>query len=295
LSALNQLNTTDGLQIFMIDPDILIAAVQRNVTEALNEDVGSGDLSAQLIDPEHQATARVITRQAGIFCGKPWAEETIRQVNEQIVIDWQVTDGDQVAADQTLFNLLGPAAALLSAERTLLNFAQLLSGTATKTAHYVALIAPYNTVLLDTRKTIPGLRVAQKYAVSCGGGQNHRMGLFDAYLLKENHIAAAGSIAAAVTAARRAHPDIPLEVEAENLDELRQIIEAGADIAMIDNFSLQDSAAAVAMAKGRTALEASGGITEKSITDIAATGVDYVSIGELTKNIDPLDLSMRFL
>jgi len=279
----------------MIDPDILTAAAQRNVAAALSEDVGSGDLSAQLIDPEHQATARVITRQPGIFCGKPWVDETIRQVNERIVIDWQVADGDQVAANQILFNLTGPAAALLSAERTLLNFVQLLSGTATKTAHYVALIAPYNAVLLDTRKTIPGLRVAQKYAVSCGGGQNHRMGLFDAYLLKENHIAAAGSIAAAVTAARRAQPDVPLEVEAENLDELRQIIEAGADIAMIDNFSLADSAAAVAMAKGQTALEASGGITEKSITDIAATGVDYVSIGELTKNIDPLDLSMRFL
>jgi len=295
LSALNQFNTTDGLQIFMIDPDILTAAVQRNVADALTEDVGPGDLSAQLIAADQAAQAQVITREAGIFCGRPWVDETVRQVNEQIALNWQVSDGEHVLADQVLYKLAGPAASLLTAERTMLNFVQLLSGTATRTAHYVSLIEPYHTTLLDTRKTIPGLRVAQKFAVLCGGGENHRMGLFDAYLLKENHIAAAGSIAAAVAAARRAHPDVPLEVEAENLDELRQTIDAGADIAMIDNFSLSDSVTAVALAKGHIKLEASGGIDEKSITDIAATGVDYVSVGELTKNVQPLDLSMRFV
>lgn len=279
----------------MIDQHTLRAAVNKNVTDALSEDVGSGDVSAALIPADQQAQARVITRQDGVFCGAAWVEETARQVDEGIQITWRVRDGEPVQANQTLFTLTGPARSLLTAERTMLNFLQLLSGTASKTAKYVALIQGGTSVLLDTRKTVPGLRLGQKYAVSCGGGQNHRLGLFDAYLLKENHIAAAGSIAAAVQAAKQSHPDMPVEVETENLDELQQAIDAGADIAMIDNYSLADSHAAVALAKGKIKLEASGGIDEKSITDIAATGVDYISIGELTKHVEPLDLSMRFV
>ena len=283
----------------MIEHQLLQQAIHRNVSDALAEDVGSGDVSAALIDPQQAARARVITRQDGVFCGRDWVTETTRQVGErtasEINIHWHVADGQAVHANDLLFELQGPAASLLTAERTMLNFVQLLSGTATKTAHYVALIRHTGTTLLDTRKTLPGLRLAQKYAVTCGGGENHRIGLYDAFLLKENHIAAAGSIHAAVLAARQTHADLPLEVETENLEELREAIAAGADIAMIDNFSLQDCKAAVALAQGKLKLEASGGIDEKSITDIAETGVDYISVGELTKNIDPLDLSMRFV
>lgn len=271
------------------------ATVVANVAAALAEDLGAEDVSAALIPASTNAHARVITREDGVFCGAPWVVETARQVDPDITIIWHVEDADPVSANQPLFELKGPARSLLSAERTMLNFVQLLSGTSTKTARYVDLIEHTNTVLLDTRKTIPGLRMAQKYAVTCGGGSNHRMGLYDAYLLKENHITAAGSIAAAVAAARTQHPELSVEVETENLDELKQAISAGADIAMIDNFSLTDTHTAVAMATGKIKLEASGGIDEKTITDIAATGVDYISIGEVTKNIDPLDLSMRFI
>ncbi|MCR9261483.1 MAG: carboxylating nicotinate-nucleotide diphosphorylase [Pseudomonadaceae bacterium] len=270
-------------------------SVAANVRTALTEDIGAEDVSAALIPASTTAQARVITRENGVFCGAPWVIETARQVDPAISISWFVHDADSVDENQTLFELQGSARSLLTAERTMLNFVQLLSGTSSKTAKYVGLIAHTDTVLLDTRKTIPGLRLAQKYAVTCGGGRNHRMGLFDAYLLKENHIAAAGSIAAAVKAARAAHPELPLEVETENLEELAQAISAGADIAMIDNFSLVDTRTAVNMADGNIKLEASGGIDEKTITDIAATGVDYISIGEVTKNIDPLDLSMRFI
>ncbi len=270
-------------------------SVAANVAAALKEDVGAEDVSAALIPTSTTAHARVITRENGVFCGAPWVIETIRQVDPKITVTWSVKDADSVSENQTLFELQGPARSLLTAERTMLNFVQLLSGTSSKTAKYVSLIARTDTILLDTRKTIPGLRLAQKYAVACGGGSNHRMGLFDAYLLKENHISAAGNIAAAVKTARTLHPELPLEVETENLDELEQAISAGADIAMIDNFSLVDTRTAVAMADGNIKLEASGGIDEKTITDIADTGVDYISIGEVTKNIDPLDLSMRFI
>jgi nicotinate-nucleotide pyrophosphorylase (carboxylating) len=200
-----------------------------------------------------------------------------------------------VAPNQELFVLQGKARSLLSAERTMLNFVQLLSGTATRTAKYMELIAGTTTQLLDTRKTVPGLRLAQKYAVTCGGGSNHRIGLFDAFLLKENHIVAAGGIGAAVSAAKRKAPNKPVEVEVENLQELQQAMDAGADIALIDNFSIADSKAAVAMTRGTMVLEASGGITQASIAAIAATGVDYISCGDLTKGVEPLDLSMRFL
>ena len=273
----------------------LLAAAQTNARAALAEDLGTGDLSASLIPAERTATARIITRTPGVFCGQFWVAETMQQVDARIQIDWHVSDGDVIEADQNLFTLAGPAASLLTAERTALNFVQLLSGTATRTAHYVALLQDHKTTLLDTRKTIPGLRLAQKYAVKCGGGSNHRIGLFDAYLLKENHIAAAGSITAAVAAARANHPNKAVEVEVENLAELDEAIAAGADIAMIDNFTLADTQTAVARSAGRIRLEASGGINERTLADIAATGVDYISSGELTKAILPMDLSMRFV
>ena len=273
----------------------LHAAVQANVRAALAEDLGSGDLSASLIAAERSATARIITRTPGVFCGRLWVNETMQQVNSKIDVDWYTNDGDAVEADQHLFTLTGPAASLLTAERTALNFVQLLSGTATRTAYYVALLQGHKTKLLDTRKTIPGLRLAQKYAVKCGGGSNHRIGLFDAYLLKENHIAAAGSISAAVAMARNNNPEKPIEVEVENLAELDEAIAASADIAMIDNFSLADTHTAVAKSAGQIRLEASGGINEQTLADIAATGVDYISSGELTKTILPMDLSMRFV
>ena len=273
----------------------LLAAAQTNARAALAEDLGTGDLSASLIPEKRTATARIITRTPGVFCGQFWVAETMQQVNAQIQIDWHVNDGDVIDAGQRLFTLAGPAASLLTAERTALNFVQLLSGTATRTAHYVALLQDHKATLLDTRKTIPGLRLAQKYAVKCGGGSNHRIGLFDAYLLKENHIAAAGSITAAVAAARANHPDKAVEVEVENLAELDEAIAADADIAMIDNFTLSDTQTAVARSAGRIKLEASGGINERTLADIAATGVDYISSGELTKTILPMDLSMRFV
>jgi nicotinate-nucleotide pyrophosphorylase (carboxylating) len=278
-----------------MDQDKLKQAVTKNVADALQEDVGPGDVSATFFPTDHIARAQVITREKGVFCGERWVREVAQQIDAAIDVEMLVTDGTAITANQALFTLVGPAASLLTAERTMLNFVQLLSGTATKTAAYVDLIADSEAVLLDTRKTIPGMRIAQKYAVTCGGGQNHRLGLYDAFLLKENHIAAAGGISAAVSMARQSHPNLPVEVETENLDELRQAITAGAEIAMIDNFSLADTLAAVALAQGKIKLEASGGIDEKSITEIAATGVDYVSVGELTKNLDPLDLSMRFV
>ena len=283
------------LHFHPIDGESLAQSVVSQVTQAVAEDLGSGDISASLIDPDTQATARVITRQVGIFCGALWVNETLRQIDSSMQIRWEVKDGDQVTPDQVLFVLSGRARSLLSAERTLLNFVQLLSGTATRTAHYVALIQGTETQLLDTRKTIPGLRIAQKYAVKCGGGSNHRIGLFDAFLLKENHIVAAGSITGAIEAAKTAFPDKPVEIEVENLAELTEAMAAGADIALIDNFSIADTQTAVAISRGKMVLEASGGITQGSIAEIARTGVDYISCGDLTKGVEPLDLSMRFL
>ena len=273
----------------------VLAAAHTNVRAALAEDLGTGDLSASLIPGNRNATANVITRTPGVFCGQFWVQETMQQVDKRIQIDWHVSDGEVIAADQHLFTLTGAAASLLTAERTALNFVQLLSGTATRTAHFVALLQGQNTQLLDTRKTIPGLRLAQKYAVKCGGASNHRIGLFDAYLLKENHIAAAGSITAAVAAARANQPDKTIEVEVENLAELDEAIAAGADIAMVDNFTLADTHTAVARSAGRIKLEASGGINDQTLAEIAATGVDYISSGDLTKTIIPMDLSMRFI
>ena len=283
------------LHFHPIDAESLREAVRQNVEQALTEDRADGDISAGLIDEQTLAFAQVITRESGIFCGAPWVDETLKQLDETMHIKWQVADGDKVSPNQELFQLRGKARSLLSAERTMLNFVQLLSGTATRTARYVGLIADTQSQLLDTRKTVPGLRLAQKYAVKCGGGSNHRTGLYDAFLLKENHILAAGSIGAAVKAAKASAPNKPVQIEVESLAELQQAMEAGADIALIDNFSITDSKAAVAMTRGNMVLEASGGITQESIAAIAATGVDYISCGDLTKSVEPMDLSMRFL
>jgi nicotinate-nucleotide pyrophosphorylase (carboxylating) len=269
----------------------------RQVAAALAEDIGSGDLTAALIPPEKSGRAIVMTREAAILCGIPYVEESFRQVDSGVSFQWRAAEGDPVRADQTLFIVEGPARALLTAERCALNFLQLLSGTATAAHAYALLLEGTQCRLLDTRKTIPGLRTAQKYAVRVGGGHNHRMGLFDGILIKENHIAAAGSIALAVAAAKRSAGTIPVEVEVENLAQLEQTIDAGADIAMLDNFSLPTMREGVAMnagAKRRLKIEASGGITTETIREVALTGVDFISVGSITKHVRAVDLSMRF-
>ena len=276
-----------------MEPDA--ESVKRNVAAALAEDVGSGDVSADLVDGEAHARARIVTRGPGVFCGRAWAEETCRQVDPAIRLDWRIDDGARIETGQVLADLEGPARSLLTVERTVLNFLQLLSGTATRTRRFVAAVVGTGAVILDTRKTVPGLRVAQKYAVRIGGGRNHRMGLYDAALIKENHIAAAGGIAAAVCQARGSHPGMPVEVEVENQRELAAAIAAGADRILLDNFAIDDLHAAVAATASRVRLEASGGITLDNVADVARTGVDYISVGELTKYVAPLDLSMRFV
>jgi nicotinate-nucleotide pyrophosphorylase (carboxylating) len=267
------------------------------VARALAEDIGSGDLTAALIPQERLGRASVISRNAAVLCGAPYVNATFAQVDPRVRIDWNVAEGAQVAAGQVLFTVQGPARALLTAERTALNFLQLLSATATAAHAYSALIADTPCQVLDTRKTIPGLRAAQKYAVRVGGGRNHRLGLYDMILIKENHIMAAGSIAAAVAGARASGAAVPIEVEVESLDELGEAIAAGADIAMLDEFSLEDMRAAVNLNRAAPRplkLEASGGVTSRRIRDIALTGVDYVSVGSITKDVQAADLSMRF-
>lgn len=266
-----------------------------NVTTALHEDLGTGDITAALIPANEQAYARVITRQAATICGQDWVNEVAQQVDNTIQIHWQVADGDHVVANQTLFEAQGSARSLLTFERCALNFLQCLSGTATISSHYASMVAHTGVKLLDTRKTIPGLRKAQKYAVSCGGCYNHRVGLYDAFLIKENHIAACGGITQAVHTARLQSPGKPIEVEVETLVELQQAIDADADTIMLDNFNLDDMRAAVSLAAGNAKLEASGGITETTLVAIAETGVDYISIGALTKDCQSIDLSMRFV
>ncbi len=267
--------------------------IRANVRRALAEDIGTGDITAQLIPAERQAQARVITREAGIVCGVAWVDEVFRQLDPAVEVQWLVADGEAVSADQTLFRLAGPARALLSGERSALNFLQTLSGVATRAHQLASLVEGTSVRLLDTRKTLPGLRLAQKYAVTCGGCHNHRIGLYDAFLIKENHIAACGGIQATVEAARRIAPGKPVEVEVENLEELDQALAAGADIIMLDELSLDDMRTAVARSRGRAALEASGGVDEHSLRRIAETGVDFISIGALTKHVRALDLSMR--
>ncbi|GGL94024.1 carboxylating nicotinate-nucleotide diphosphorylase [Pseudomonas asuensis] len=267
--------------------------IQANVRNALAEDVGTGDITAQLIPADRTASATVITREDATLCGTAWVNEVFRQIDPDVRVKWHVQDGERIMADKTLFTLSGKARSLLTGERTALNFLQLLSGTATRCSYYADLVSGTPVRLLDTRKTLPGLRLAQKYAVTCGGCHNHRIGLYDAFLIKENHIAACGGIAQAVETARRIAPGKPVEVEVENLDELEQVLATGAEIVMLDNFSLEDMTRAVAIAAGRTKLEASGGINDTTIRPIAETGVDYISIGTLTKDVKALDLSMR--
>ena len=268
--------------------------IEENVFHALKEDIGEGDITAELIPYGNISLATVISREDCIFCGVSWVEETYRQIDEQIVIDWAVEDGDKVKADQIICTLSGSSQNIVSGERVALNFAQTLSATATLSARYAKELEDTNTKVLDTRKTIPGLRMAQKYAVSCGGCENHRIGLFDAFLIKENHINACDGIKNAVEKAHFSNPDLNVQVEIENLDELQQAIDAGADRVLIDNFDIETLKTAVEICRGKLTSEASGNITLKNIRDVAETGVEYISTGALTKDIKAIDLSMRF-
>ena len=263
------------------------------VALALEEDIGGGDITAALVGEAESATATVITREAGILCGTQFVDAVFHAVDPTLSVRWSRHDGDAIAENEVLFSVSGRARSILTGERAALNFLQMLSGTATSTASLARLIEGTSSTLLDTRKTIPGFRVAQKYAVTCGGGANHRVGLYDAYLIKENHIAACGGIVQAVETARSMAPGKSVEVEVESLEELAQALSAGADRVMLDNFALDDMRQAVAMNAGQSQLEASGNVTEATLADIAATGVDFISVGALTKVIKPLDLSMR--
>ena len=270
--------------------------LDQNVKLALSEDVGDVDITAQLIDAETQATADVITRDDAVICGVDWVNEVFKQVDPTLAITWHVKDSDIVEPNQKLFSAAGNARSILTGERPALNFLQTLSGTATATQRYAALIAHTQTKLLDTRKTLPGLRRAQKYAVKCGGGENHRMGLYDAFLIKENHIMACGSIAKAIARAKSLHPNKRIEIEVENLAELREAADAEPNWIMIDNFSLDDMRTAVEGTNNKIKLEASGGIeTDDDLVAIAETGVDYISVGALTKPLRATDLSMRMV
>ena len=279
----------------MLQPADITTAVEI----ALKEDLGgtvdeSRDITAQLIAPDLTNEATVITREGGVFCGRAWVEEVYRQLGGGVSITWHVADGDVIKAGQELFSLRGSARVLLTAERTTLNFVQTLSGVATAVAAYVKAIAGTSCRLLDTRKTIPGMRTALKYAVTCGGGANHRMGLYDMYLIKENHIMACGGIDEAVSRARELSPGKQVEVEVENLDELRQALESGADIIMLDNFDYDQIRDAVTITDHRAKLEISGNVTLETISRYAAAGIDFISVGAITKNIRAMDLSMRF-
>ncbi|QPR53553.1 carboxylating nicotinate-nucleotide diphosphorylase [Aeromonas allosaccharophila] len=280
--------------------------VSRAVRAALLEDLGdalttldqpdaSADITAQLIPADRIASARVITREAGVFCGQPWVDEVFTQLGGDVKVEWKVQDGEVLSPNQELFRLHGPARLLLTGERNALNFVQTLSGVATLTARYVAELEGTDCRLLDTRKTVPGLRTAQKYAVTCGGGKNHRIGLYDAYLIKENHILACGGIAEAINEARHLNPGKPVEVEVESLAELEQALAAQADIVMLDNFDVTMMREAVAINQGRAKLEVSGNVTLDTLAEFAATGVDFISVGALTKHVRALDLSMRFI
>ncbi|MCH7370101.1 MULTISPECIES: carboxylating nicotinate-nucleotide diphosphorylase [Aeromonas] len=280
--------------------------ISRAVRAALLEDLGdaltaldqpdaSADITAQLIPADRVSTARVITREAGVFCGQPWVDEVFAQLGGEVRVEWLVQDGERLSPNQELFRLHGPARALLTGERNALNFVQTLSGVATLTARYVAELEGTDCRLLDTRKTLPGLRSAQKYAVTCGGGKNHRIGLFDAYLIKENHILACGGIKESISEARRLNPGKPVEVEVESLAELGQALAANADIVMLDNFDVPMMREAVALNRGRAKLEVSGNVTLETLAEYAATGVDFISVGALTKHVRALDLSMRFV
>jgi nicotinate-nucleotide pyrophosphorylase (carboxylating) len=276
-------------------PPLDVAAA---VSRALREDLGAGDLTAALIADSTQAVGRVLVREHAVLCGRAWFDETFRQLDQRVTVSWQAADGDAVAADTIVCELRGPARSIVTGERTALNFLQTLSGTATAARRHARLLEGLSCKVLDTRKTLPGLRRAQKYAVRCGGGANHRLGLYDGILVKENHIVAAGSIAAAVAAARAGDADVPIEVECESLEELRQALAAGADMALLDEFPLEELRAAVALNRAHVRpirLEASGNVSLETLRSIAETGVDFVSVGALTKHLRAVDLSMRLL
>lgn len=268
----------------------LPADIASTVRRALNEDLGTGDLTARLLPEDATSEAVVLCRESAILCGVPWFSEVFRQLDVNVSINWRCADGDAVKPGQTVCTLSGSTRSLLSGERTALNFLQLLSGTATITREYASVIARTTTRLLDTRKTLPGLRSAQKYAVLCGGGTNHRMGLYDAILIKENHIRATGSISAALEQARTTHRHI--EIEVENMRELEQALDAGADAVLLDNFTLDQIRQAVQLNNGRARLEVSGGVEKSNLADLAATGVDCISVGALTKDVRAIDFSM---
>lgn len=275
----------------MIDPELLAQAISANVTAALSEDIGTGDVTAQLIPADQQAYAFVICREKAILCGQAWFEACFRQLDPDVKIHWYSQDGLCVGVDQMICEITGNARAMLSAERPALNFLQTLSATATATRQYAEIIQGTPTIVMDTRKTLPGLRIAQKYAVTMGGGTNQRIGLFDGILIKENHIAAAGSIAAVLDATKAAA--VPVQIEVENLNELKQALEAGAKLILLDNFDLHQLRAAVNLTNGRAELEASGGVDKDSLRAIAETGVQRISCGAITKHIQAVDLSMR--
>lgn len=283
--------------------DVLLDRINHDIPQiiaaALREDLGgeidaNNDITAQLLPEGQQSHAVVITREAGVFCGKRWVEEVFFQLGGDVKVTWHVKDGDSLKPDQPLFELQGPSRILLTGERTALNFVQTLSGVASLVRSYVNLLEGTHTQLLDTRKTLPGLRTALKYAVLCGGGNNHRLGLSDAFLIKENHIIASGSVRKAVEKAFWLHPDVPVEVEVESLDELDDALKAGADIIMLDNFTLEDMREAVKRTDGQARLEVSGNVTKETLRAFAETGVDFISVGALTKHVQALDLSMRF-
>jgi nicotinate-nucleotide pyrophosphorylase (carboxylating) len=277
----------------------LTAEIERNVSQALAEDIGTGDLTAALLSADEAATATVISRETAVLCGAGWFEAAFRQLSAEVNVRWFAQDGDTIGAGQKLCQITGPARGLLTAERTALNFVQLLSAVATRTRLYVDAVAKTGAVIVDTRKTLPGLRLAQKYGVRCGGGANHRMGLYDGILIKENHIIAAGGIAPALRAARKiAPPGVFIQIEVETLDDLHAALDAGAKLVLLDNFDLDGMCEAVILNARVTnraaALEASGGITLDNVRAVAETGVDRISIGSLTKDIKAVDLSMRF-
>lgn len=269
--------------------------IAETVSRALAEDVGAGDLTAALIPEDAAARAHIIAREAGVMCGSAWAEEAFRQVDARIVLEWQAADGDEVGLDQTLCAISGPARGILTAERTALNFLQTLSGTASEARRYARAVAGSGATVIDTRKTLPGLRSAQKYAVAAGGCGNHRMGLFDFILIKENHIAAAGGVGAALEAARAQGAGVPIEIEVETLEQLREALDAGATRVLLDNFDPDGLREAVRVTRGRARLEASGNVGFEGLRAIAETGVDYISVGALTKHVRAMDLSLRFL
>jgi nicotinate-nucleotide pyrophosphorylase (carboxylating) len=275
--------------------DELTATIRQQVTLALTEDIGSGDITAALIPADKSSHARVITREPGVFCGQLWVDEIFRQLDKNVKLNWKVKDGDLLQANQCLLELSGNARSILTGERTALNFIQTLSGTATQARRFADAIKGQNVKILDTRKTLPGMRLAQKYAVLCGGCHNHRIGLYDAFLIKENHIAACGSIEAAITQARFIAPGKPIEVEVENFEELNQAIQCQADVIMLDNFTLDEMQKAVKIADNRVPLEASGNMSLETLLDVAKTGINFISIGALTKHCQALDLSLRVL